>query len=215
MHIIYMGYRVIRCKKVKKMGKSDADKLNFWTRGEYDRFIDTFEKEDKYYIIFEILFWTGCRIGELLALTSQDIDLDLNKIYISKTYYRLNGEDIVTSPKTEQSIRTIDIPQFLKEEIKGYISRLYKWESNQRIFPIIAESVQHKMKRHIAKAGVKRIRVHDLRHSHVAYLIHEGVQPLIIKERLGHRDIKITLNTYGHLYPSEQKKLAEFLNRIR
>ena len=71
------------------------------------------------------------------------------------------------------------------------------------------------MKRHIEKAGVKRIRVHDLRHSHVAYLIHEGVQPLIIKERLGHRDIKITLNTYGHLYPSEQKKLAEFLNKNR
>ena len=72
--------------------------------------------------------------------------------------------------------------------------------------------MQHKMKRNIEKAGVKKIRVHDLRHSHVAYLIHQGVQPLIIKERLGHRDIKITLNTYGHLYPSEQKKVAELLN---
>lgn len=203
------------CKKVKKMGKSDADKLNFWTRGEYDCFINTFEKEDKYHVIFEILFWTGCRIGELLALTLQDIDFDLNKIYISKTYYRVNGKDIVTSPKTNQSIRTIDIPEFLKEEIKDYTSRLYKWGNSQRIFQIVAESVQHKMKRHIEKAGVKKIRVHDLRHSHVAYLIYEGVQPLIIKERLGHRDIKITLNTYGHLYPSEQKKLAEFLNNLR
>ena len=68
------------------------------------------------------------------------------------------------------------------------------------------------MRRHIEKAGVKKIRVHDLRHSHVAYLIHQGVEPLMIKQRLGHKDIKITLNTYGHLYPNEQKKLAEMLN---
>ena len=77
---------------------------------------------------------------------------------------------------------------------------------------MVAEAVQHKMKNHNEKAGVKRIRVHDLRHSHVAYLIHQGVEPLMIKERLGHKDIKITLNTYGHLYPNEQKKIAEMLN---
>jgi molybdenum cofactor synthesis domain-containing protein len=65
------------------------------------------------------------------------------------------------------------------------------------------------------KAGVKKIRIHDLRHSHVAYLINQGVQPLIIKERLGHKDIKITLNTYGHLYPSQQKEVAEMMNLQR
>ena len=53
------------------------------------------------------------------------------------------------------------------------------------------------------------------RHTHVAYLINQGVQPLIIKERLGHKDIKITLNTYGHLYPSQQKQVAEMLNLQR
>lgn len=67
----------------------------------------------------------------------------------------------------------------------------------------------------IEKAGVKKIRVHDLRHSHVAYLIHQGVDPLVIKERLGHKDIKITLNTYGHLYPSKQRNLAKMLDRER
>ena len=73
-------------------------------------------------------------------------------------------------------------------------------------------ALQLKEKRNIEKAGVKKIRVHDLRHSHVAYLIHQGVEPLMIKERLGHKDIKITLNTYGHLYPNEQKKIALMLN---
>ena len=99
-----------------------------------------------------------------------------------------------------------------KKEMEDYIGRLYKYPNDARLFPMVAEALQHKMKRHIAKAGVKMIRVHDLRHSHVAYLIHQGVPPLVIKERLGHKDIGITLNTYGHLYPNEQKKLAEMLN---
>ena len=127
----------------------------------------------------------------------------------------MNGEDIITTPKTEQSVRTIDIPEFLKNEIADYVSCIYACTGNQRLFPVVAEAVQHKMKRHTEKAEVKKIRVHDLRHSHVAYLIFQGVQPLIIKERLGHRDIKITLNTYGHLYPSEQKKVAELLNSMK
>jgi integrase len=71
------------------------------------------------------------------------------------------------------------------------------------------------MKRYTEKAGVKPIRVHDLRHSHVAYLINQGVEPLIIKERLGHKDIQITLNTYGHLYPSQQKQVADLLDEKR
>lgn len=201
------------CKKVKKMGKSDADKIVFWTKEEYDRFIDTFEKGSRYYVLFEILFWTGCREGELLALNKSDIDFENNKLHITKTYYRTERRDIITVPKTEQSVRTIDIPEFLKQEIKEYVDHLYELPEQERIFPIVAEAVQHMLKNHAGKAGVKRIRVHSLRHSHVAYLINQGVQPLIIKERLGHRDIKITLNTYGHLYPSQQKQVAEMLNQ--
>ena len=203
------------CKKVKKMGKSDAEHIDFWTKEEYDKFIETFEKGSRYYVLFEILFWTGCREGELLALSKADIDFDNNKLHISKTYYRTERKDIITAPKTEQSVRTIDIPEFLKQEIKEYVDKMYELPENERIFPIVAEAVQHMLKNHAEKAGVKRIRVHSLRHSHVAYLINQGVQPLIIKERLGHRDIKITLNTYGHLYPSQQRQVAEMLNAQR
>lgn len=200
------------CKKVKKMGKSDADELSFWTKEEYDKFIATIDENDRYYTLFELLFWTGCREGEALALTRNDIDFGNNQIHITKTYYRTGGKDIITTPKTEQSVRVVDIPEFLKNELKHYVNRLYMYPADERIFPVVAEAVQHKMKRHIEKSGVKKIRVHDLRHSHVAYLIHQGVEPLMIKQRVGHRDIKITLNTYGHLYPNEQKKLAEMLN---
>ena len=83
---------------------------------------------------------------------------------------------------------------------------------DERLFPIVQEAVQHKMKYQIAKSRVKRIRVHDLRHSHVAYLINKGVEPILIKERLGHKDIRITLNTYGHLYPNQQRRVADMLD---
>lgn len=134
------------CKKVKKMGKSDADKLDFWTKEEYDQFIAGIEKGSRYYVIFEILFWTGCREGELLALTKSDIDFEHNQISISKTYYRTDKKDIITTPKTEQSVRVIDIPEFLKQEIKDYVDKLYEIPNDERLFPIVAEAVQHKLK---------------------------------------------------------------------
>lgn len=200
------------CKKVRKMGSFDGRSLDFWTLDEYRKFQKTVEPNSQYYLIFEILFWTGCRIGELLALTPQDINFSNNQMSISKTYYRHSGEDYVTEPKTKQSVRLIEIPEFLKKEIQEYIYKHYGMPNDARIFPVGQEAVQHKMKRHIELSGVKKIRVHDLRHSHVAYLIHLGVEPLLIKERLGHKDIKITLNTYGHLYPSQQRKVADLLD---
>ena len=124
----------------------------------------------------------------------------------------MEKKDITSTPKTENSVRVIDIPQFLQMELKDYIKSIYNLEGDDRLFPISARAVQLYMKRHTEKAGVKQIRVHDLRHSHVAYLINQGVEPLIIKERLGHKDIQITLNTYGHLYPTRQKAVAELLD---
>lgn len=200
------------CKKVKKMGNFDSRSLEFWTVDEYKRFRDTLEPGSQYYLVFEILFWTGCRIGELLALTPRDINFASSQMSISKTYYRNGGKDYITEPKTKQSIRVIEIPGFLSREIQNYVYRHYEMSETERLFPIGQEAVQHKMKRHIEVSGVKRIRVHDLRHSHVAYLIHLGVEPILIKERVGHKDIRITLNTYGHLYPSQQRKIADLLD---
>lgn len=203
------------CKSVKKMGKSDDRSLDFWTEEEYRKFISTYEPNSMHYVMFEILFWTGCREGEMLALTMDDINVDAKQMNISKTYFRLKGEDIITEPKTENSVRSVELPDFLIKEIVDYYDRLYDMPRDARLFPVVAEAVQHTMKNHIKKAGIKKIRVHDLRHSHVAYLIHHGVQPLIIKERLGHKDIQVTLNTYGHLYPNEQKRVAGLLEQLR
>ena len=100
-------------------------------------------------------------------MTKGDISIENNQISITKTYYRTGRQDVITEPKTKQSVRTIEIPEFLKKEIKDFVDGHYGMPDDERLFPIVQEAVQHKMKRQIAKARVKNIRVHDLRHSHV------------------------------------------------
>lgn len=201
------------CKKVDKMGRSNARELNFWTKDEYEVFIKGFGAEDEMYrIIFQMLFWLGCRIGEVLALTASDIDLEKATISVTKTYYRRNKTDYITSPKTESSNRKITIPKFLKGEIKEYLDRQYELAPEDRIFPITDRAVQKKMKQKTEEAKLKPIRVHDLRHSHIALLIEKGLQPLVIAQRVGHDSVNTTMNIYGHLYPNKQKEVADLLN---
>ena len=201
------------CKKVDKMGRSNAKELNFWTKDEYEQFIQCFSPDEEMYrIIFQMLFWLGCRVGELLALTSQDIDFENGTVNISKTYYRRNQNDYVTPPKTESSNRKITIPKFLAEEMKDFVDRQYGLTPEDRIFPITDRAIQKKMKQKAEQAKLKPIRVHDLRHSHIALLIEKGMQPLVIAQRVGHDSVNTTMNIYGHLYPNKQKQVADLLN---
>ena len=201
------------CKKVDKMGRANAKELNFWTKDEFEVFIQCFtEEEEMYRIIFLMLFWLGCRVGELLALTESDIDLEGGTVSISKTYFRRNKTDYITAPKTESSNRKITIPQFLQEEIKQFLDRQYELMPVERIFPITDRAIQKKMKQKTEQAKLKPIRVHDLRHSHIALLIEKGMQPLVIAQRVGHDSVNTTMNIYGHLYPNKQKQVADLLN---
>ena len=201
------------CKKVDKMGRANAKELNFWTKDEFEVFIQCFtEEEEMYRIIFLMLFWLGCRAGELLALTESDIDLEGGTVSISKTYFRRNKTDYITAPKTESSNRKITIPQFLQDEIKQFLDRQYELMPEERIFPITDRAIQKKMKQKTEQAKLKPIRVHDLRHSHIALLIEKGMQPLVIAQRVGHDSVNTTMNIYGHLYPNKQKQVADLLN---
>ena len=156
------------CKKVDKMGRPNAKELNFWTKDEYEQFIQGFSPDEEMYrIIFQMLFWLGCRVGELLALTSQDIDFENGTVNISKTYYRRNQTDYLTPPKTESSNRKITIPKFLVEERKDFVDRQYELTPEDRIFPITDRAIQKKMKQKTEQVKLKPIRVHDLRHPYV------------------------------------------------
>ena len=209
----FYGLKNNPCKKVDKMGRSNARELNFWTKNEYDTFISSFdEKEEMYRMIFQMLFWCGCRIGEVLAIYYEDVDFENCTVSISKTYYRRNKTDYITSPKTESSNRKVAIPKFLIEELREYTSKLYELNGEDRIFPVTERAVQKKLKQKTEKLELTPIRVHDLRHSHIAFLIEKGVQPLVIAKRVGHDSVNTTMNIYGHLYPDKQKQLADMLN---
>ena len=97
------------------------------------------------------------------------------------------------------------------EELKEYCSHLYGIMPNERMFRFTKSYMEHEIVRGIKETGVKRIRIHDLRHSHASLLVELGFQPLAIAERLGHEKIETTLNTYSHLYPNKQAELANRL----
>ena len=200
------------CVKAGSMGKSKAEEMDFWTGEEFRKFIDSVMNKRLSYMAFMTLYWTGMRLGELLALNPKDIDLEKRTISITKSYQRLGKKDVITPPKTPKSKRVITIPEFLAADIKDYMDSLYDLQENDRLFPITKYYLEHEMQRGIKESGVKRIRVHDLRHSHASMLIELGFSPLEIANRLGHEKVETTLNTYAHLYPNKQTKLAERLD---
>ena len=200
------------CAKAGSMGKSKAEEMDFWTGEEFRKFIDSVMNKRLSYMAFMILYWTGMRLGELLALNPKDVDLEKITISITKSYQRLGKKDVITPPKTSKSKRVITIPEFLAADIKDYMDSLYDLQEDDRLFPITKYYLEHEMQRGIKESGVKRIRVHDLRHSHASMLIELGFSPLEIANRLGHEKVETTLNTYAHLYPNKQTKLAERLD---
>jgi len=200
------------CAKAGSMGKSKAEEMDFWTGEEFRKFIDSVMNKRLSYMAFMTLYWTGMRLGELLALNPKDVDLEKRTISITKSYQRFGKKDVITPPKTPKSKRVITIPEFLAADIKDYMDSLYDLQENDRLFPITKYYLEHEMQRGIKESGVKRIRVHDLRHSHASMLIELGFSPLEIANRLGHEKVETTLNTYAHLYPNKQTKLAERLD---
>lgn len=199
------------CEKAGGMGKNKAPEMLYWTQAEFMSFIDSIMDKRISYIAFMVLYYSGIRIGELMALTKADFNFEKRTITISKSYQRLDGCDVITEPKTEKSIRTISMPKFLVIDLQDYINSLYEIDDNDRIFPVTKSYFNSEMKRGIKLSGVKKIRVHDLRHSHVAHLIHLNFSLLEIAERLGHSRIETTM-VYAHLYPNKQQKLANKLD---
>ena len=210
----YYGLTSNPAHKTTKMGKSKAQEMLFWTKEEYEKFAESVKSKPASYYAFEILYWCGIREGELLALTKDDFDLEKKTLTISKSFQRLKGKDYITSPKTEKSNRVIQLPQFLCDEMADFFGMFYHLDSKVRLFNFTKSYLHHEMDRACKLSGVKRIRAHGLRHSHVAYLIEQGFSPVVIAERLGHESISITLN-YAHLYPSKQLEIIETIEKER
>ena len=210
----YYELRSNPAAKAGNMGSEEHKEMLFWTKEEYKKF--SFEMMDKpvSFYAFEMLYWCGIREGELLALTPADFDFEKCTVSITKSYQRLNGQDLITTPKTEKSNRIIKMPQFLADEMQDYLKQLYGIEPNDRVFTVTKSYLHREMDRGAKEAGIKRIRIHDIRHSAVSLLIDMGFSATAIADRVGHESIDITYN-YAHLFPSKQTEMAEKLNMER
>ena len=202
------------CGKAGTIGKAKAEEMDYWTYDEYIAFREGVKDKSLSYICFEVLYWTGMREGELLALSPADIDLDNKTISINRTYQRIEGKDVFTSPKTRKSKRKIPIPDFLCQELSDYIQSRYMLDADERLFPVTKSYLSHEMIRGCKNTGVKKIRIHDIRHSHASLLINQGCDALVLADRLGHEKVSTTLNTYSHLFPHKQQELVNNLEQL-
>lgn len=207
----YYGLRVSPLANVKQIGTKKTKEMLFWTKDEYLRFAEAIMDKPMAYYAFEMLYWSGLREGELLALTLADFDFQKQTVTINKSYQRIKGKDLITTPKTAKSNRIIKLPAFLADEMKDYLASLYDPKPDERIFPVTKYFLSHEMTRGCKASGMKKIRIHDLRHSHVSLLIEMHFPPTAIADRLGHETIDITLH-YAHMFPSRQDEMAEKLD---
>ena len=205
--------------------KSKKVKVDFWTLEEFQKVISLLYKGDYYehylFICFWLLFTTGLRIGEVAALQWEDIDFESGIISVTKTlYYKSMNEYTFVDPKTSASIRTVVIDKDTIRELKDWmeVQKKVLKDCNFVLSYSGIPTSKHTLPRALEKlaglAGVHRIKIHALRHSHVALLISMWVNPLIVKDRLGHEKIQTTLGTYGHLYPNSNFEVAKMLGGI-
>lgn len=174
-----------------------------------------------YYVFFCIAYYTGARKGEIHALTWNDYDG--KNIFIKKSIsQKIRGKDVLTPPKNKSSIRTISVPIPLQEMINEHKIRqqalIPDWKDDGYICgyyrPLRDTGIDNENRATAKRAGLKRIRIHDFRHSHASVLINGNISPLEVSHRLGHSSTEQTLATYSHLFPSESEKSLNLLNKI-
>jgi integrase len=207
----------------------DKTEINYYTVDEFKQFISSalqYAQNCKhisgwdFYVFFNIAFYTGLRKGEIHALKWTDITNNVLNVRRSISQH-LKGDDRETRPKNKASLRALQIPAPLVKILDEHYERcktIEGFKDDYRICggirPLRDSSLKNANKKYAKAAGVKTIRIHDFRHSHASVLANEGINIQEIARRLGHAKIEMTWNTYAHLYPREEEKAIEILNKI-
>ena len=161
----------------------------------------------------KLLFYSGIRLGEFRALTYGDLDFSNNTITINKNMQIVDGKEVVYTPKSENGTRLITMPEAIMEDLKLYCNKIYGICDDDRLFSFKPYRIRKCITDKSTAAGVKNIRIHDLRHSHVSLLIELGFTPYLISERIGDT-VQMVNEVYGHLYPNKHIEVANKLNKI-
>lgn len=180
------------------------EKGNIWTIEEFNKFLSVIKnKED--YTMFKLLYFTGLRKGELLALTWKDVNFNNKTLTINKTKTRENN---ITSPKTKSSNRIIYIPDSLIDDLKQIDQK------EEFIFNISFTTLKRKKDYYCKIAEVKQIKIHEFRHSHSIMLYENGIPIKDIQMRLGHSSMSTTTDTYLKYLPKKEKRVIQLLNSV-
>lgn len=222
------GYYNTNPAKLLKKLPVEKTRMQFWTVTEFQHFLTLFEVEEyNIKLLFTVLFFTGLRLGEALALTWKDIDFSYNTIHVTKSIYVNKGISHISTTKTKAGTRRIVINRKLSNQLSTWQRQqselLHKYTEDPQSLQVFQNSPIMITKNNIEKQykrilerdeTLKKIRIHDFRHSHASLLINQGEDYLVVKERLGHASITTTIDTYSHLYPSKQKDLADKLDDL-
>lgn len=199
---------VSKLKEEKKHVYTDI-----WDYNEFERFFNSID-DLKYKALFRLLYMSGIRRGELLALTWNDFRngfIDINKSY---------GSNGLGTPKTDNSYRkiflddkTIELLNMYHDEIKNMDSFSEDWYIFGSVKPLPLETLRRKKIKYVEKSGVRDIRIHDFRHSHVSLLINKKMPLPAIASRLGDT-IDVILSTYAHLFEESNQEVMNMLNNL-
>ena len=208
------GLKQNPCSIVGNVKSVKSDEMKYWTLDEFNKFMDAIKGMIDKEAFFLLLFYSGMRIGEACALTFEDFDFENNTVSISKNYVVAKGKVYIYDTKTQKSNRTIKIPKIVMNKIREYSFHIFGKNANTRLFDRSEMTYRDCLNRYSAKANVKKIRIHDLRHSHASLLINMGIPVKQISERLGHDDVTITLTTYAHMYKEKEEELISELDKL-
>ena len=205
-----------------KNNTEKIQEMNIWSEEEFSKFINCVDRLD-YKAYFSALYLTGCRKGELLATNWNDWNLIQNELNINKSITRkVYGKSwTITTPKNIYSNRKISISQSLSDLMQDY-KKWYeenKKEQSNFVFggssPFADSNIDRYFKEKCNETNIKKIRIHDFRHSHASLLISKGASIVAVAKRLGHKDIEQTLNTYSHLFKSDESILLTKLDTVK
>ena len=194
--------------------------MDFYTLDEFKIFISVIDNED-HALFFSILYYMGLRVGELQALTWNDIKN--NEIHITKTLTtKIKGEIYtISTPKTKNSIRTLPIPKNLidvlnKLKLKEKQNNSFKenWFVFGGSLPYRETTITKYKNAYCKRANLKQIRIHDFRHSCASLLINKGATITLVSKYLGHSNVSITLNVYSHFYKNELNEITEMIGNL-
>lgn len=189
--------------------------MKVWSYEEFKQFISVVDDE-MYSCLFRFYYASGCRRGEALALSFDDIDVENNIVSINKNLTRKTREGAykITSPKNHSSYRKLQLPAKLVSDMMN----LKKSDDDVFVFggidPIADKTLTRRFYYWIKKSGVKQIVLHGLRHSCASLLISQGLSVVTVSKWLGHSNINETLNTYSHMMPSDSERVTEVFSDI-